>query len=136
MSRLSSPSHRLNFDMNSKPPTGLMSSSMGVSNSGGGGDGSSSNKNSGAYFDRISKLSSRLQGIQVGLQSERNSRFDQLCQNLTKLDERLQISQESSQKKFGILKDQMGEFGKDLEGEKIAREKFQIAKNQDLEQVF
>ncbi len=51
------------------------------------------------YFERINKLSERLQGLQVGLQHERNSRYDQLCSRLKTVDERVTGAQEANGKK-------------------------------------
>lgn len=86
-------------------------------------------------MDRISKLSERLSSIQTGLASERSSRFEQLSGNLGRLDERLGVSQEAAAKKFSLLKDQVGELGRELEGERAERNRLVETRGRELEQV-
>ena len=58
----------------------------------------------------------------MGLEHERNSRYDQLCTKLKVVDDKLTSGQETSGKKFVLLKDQIGKFSKELEDERSARE--------------
>merc|ERR1719433_1906825 len=80
---------------------------------------------SGSYYDRISRLSERLSGLQQGLEHERNSRFDQLGQKLCDIDSRLQSSQEGLQHDCGQLREQLAKFQRDFDEERLSREALQ-----------
>jgi len=86
----------------------------------------------GTYYDRIHKLSERLSGLQTGLEAERNSRFDQLNLRMHDIDTRLATQQEGAAKKFSLLKEQLSQFQKDLEEEKIGRDRVTDGKNKEL----
>merc|ERR1719409_463466 len=75
----------------------------------------------GSYYDRISKLSERLSGLQQGLEHERNQRFDTLSLKMADVDARLHASQESVTKECSVLKEQLSKFQRDFEEERMSR---------------
>merc|ERR1719261_2212921 len=76
---------------------------------------------SGSYYDRISKLSERLSGLQQGLEHERNLRFDGLGVKMQDVDARLMASQESVNQECGALKEQLAKFHRDFDEERLSR---------------
>lgn len=85
-----------------------------------------------SYSDRITSLTGKLSTLHDGLDKDRNSRYDHLQGKMKHLDERLSASQDAGQKKFGVLKEKMLDFQDALKAEKINREDFQEAKEQDI----
>lgn len=94
--------------------------------------GNAAGAGSGAYYDRISKLSERLAGLQTGLEHERNSRFDQLSQKMHDVDLRLASSQDSAASKISQLKEQLSKFHRDFDDERVNREALQETKQKEL----
>jgi len=91
-----------------------------------------SGSSSGAYYDRINRLSERLSGLHQGLEHERNSRFDQLGQRMYDVDLRLQTTQDSLTGDLAHLKEQLANFQRDFEEEKFNREAVSDAKSKEL----
>merc|ERR1740129_291465 len=89
----------------------------------------------GSYYDRISKLSERLSGLQQGLEHERNVRFDHLSVKMQDVDARLQSSQDAVQRECGQLKEQLSKFQRDFDEERLNREGLQDAKSKELSAI-
>ena len=67
------------------------------------------------YKERVKRLSERLQGIQVNLESDRGTRFGDLEKKLDILERDFNDSLEQNAKKFAILKDQVQKLEKNLQ---------------------
>ena len=85
-----------------------------------------------AYHERIQKLSERLSGLQTGLDTERNTRYDALDKRVESVDQRLQTAQDSVTKKFKSVQDQVSVLSKEIDEDKKLREDIHAAKEKDL----
>merc|ERR1719428_2633639 len=54
---------------------------------------------------------------------------------MKQLDERLATAQDASAKKFGVLKDQIGSFDTELNGEKSSRESLSAEKSGEINRL-
>eukprot|EP00919_Chromeraceae_sp_WS-2016_P059091 GHVR01140414.1.p1 GENE.GHVR01140414.1~~GHVR01140414.1.p1 ORF type:complete len:157 (-),score=27.12 GHVR01140414.1:528-965(-) len=84
------------------------------------------------HHDRIQKLSQRLSGLQVGLETEKNTRLECLQSRLLDVDDRLTNSQDVSAKRFAMLKEQLSRYQVELEEERAAREKLAEDRQRDV----
>jgi hypothetical protein len=89
-------------------------------------------KSDSGYKERVKRLSERLQGIQVSLESDRSSRFGDLDKKLDALERDFNDSLEQNAKKFGVLKDQIQRLEKALDEETHLRDSFFEIKSQEL----
>lgn len=88
-----------------------------------------------AYRDRVTNLTTKLSTLHDGLDKDRNSRYDNLQGKMKHLDERLAVAQDTSSKKFGVLKDHMFIFQDALKKEQEFRDAFQERKEQEVLRV-
>merc|ERR1719281_1295359 len=96
------------------------------------GEGGRPGATSGSYYERISRLSERLSGLQQGLEHERNVRFDTLQHKMHDVDSKLHGAQENMQKDCSQLKDSLAKFQRDFDEERLNREALHETKSKEL----
>ncbi|OMJ68201.1 hypothetical protein SteCoe_34421 [Stentor coeruleus] len=84
------------------------------------------------YKDRVKRLSERLQGIQVNLETDRGSRFVDLEKKLDSLEKDFNDSLEQNAKKFSTVKEQIQKIEKTLDEELHLRDSFFEIKSQEI----
>lgn len=89
----------------------------------------------GDYRDRISRLSDKLCVLHEGLDQDRNTRFEHLQGKMRQLDERVSASQDTTNRKFSLMKEQLCVFQKDLDVERLNRENLAQEKHEEITQV-
>ena len=57
------------------------------------------------HTDRISRISEKLNGLQLGLESDKQGKYEQLDNRLKIMNDQFEEFQESMSKKFGSLKE-------------------------------
>ncbi|CAK0904871.1 unnamed protein product [Prorocentrum cordatum] len=87
------------------------------------------------YRERIARLSDKLCVLHAGLDQDRNTRFEHLQGKMRQLDEKVCASQDSTGKKFSVLKGQLLAFQSDLDEERSCRERLAQDKQEEIARV-
>ena len=84
------------------------------------------------YKDRVKRLSERLQGIQVNLETDKNSRFSEIERKLDDLEKDFYDYQDQNNKRFSSLKDSIQKIEKSLDEELHIRDSVFEIKSQEI----
>lgn len=74
------------------------------------------------YQERIARLSAKLHVMNEGVAGEKGSKYDYLQDKVRKLDEKVAVTVDASQKKFSVIREQLVQFQKDVDTECKSRE--------------
>jgi hypothetical protein len=76
------------------------------------------------HYDRIAKISEKLNTLPKAVSNDRNSRFDVLETRLNNIEQNQNDAIESLGRKLASLKDEVGQIKSSVEEERTARETY------------
>jgi len=85
-----------------------------------------------SHHERIAMLSDKLCVLHDSMNHDAKVRFEHLHCKMRHFDERLTGSQDASAKKISVMKEQLQQFQQELDVERLARERFAQAKEDEI----
>lgn len=88
------------------------------------------------YRERIERLSAKLNVVHEGVASgEKASKYDYLQEKVRKLDEKVAVSVDASQKKFSVIREQLVQFQKEVDHECKSRDDLANAQGKGISDI-